>query len=261
MKLTNDRVSQFKTSGYTTVPGFFAPDELAALRAEADHWVAEAILRDVSTRQGKQNLQLIPLYRRSRLYRAVVFEPKVVDAVKTLIGDPVVKILDQVFVKPPGTGMGTHWHTDNAYFGLSDPMRGVAMWIALHDATAANGTLKVVPDVFREVFAHVRDPASDHHIRTTLDEAAAVHCELEAGGVVFFCFGTPHATGDNTTHRLRAGVGVHFVNFDHAPQDMIEGSRWEQVFLTGDRATGGESEYGERIAGTFRAEMLAISSG
>lgn len=25
----------------------------------------------------------------------------------------------------------------------------------------------------------------------------AVHCELEAGGVVFFTFGTPHATGDN----------------------------------------------------------------
>lgn len=33
--------------------------------------------------------------------------------------------------------MGTHGHTDNAYFRVPDPLRGIAMWIALDDATRA----------------------------------------------------------------------------------------------------------------------------
>ena len=78
---------------------------------------------------------------------------------------------------------------------------GTAMWIAVHDATTANGTLQVIPDVFRTAFEHSRDPYSDHHIRCYPPEERAVHLELPAGGVAFFCYGTPHATGPNTTDR------------------------------------------------------------
>ena len=255
--MTPEQVGQYKETGYTIVPGFFARREVAALKAEVDRWVAEGLPRDVSIRETKRNLQLIPLWPHSRLFRALPFHPKVRTALSALLGDPVVKILDQMFYKPPRVGMGTNWHTDNAYFKIAEPLRGCAMWIAIDDATQENGTLKVVPGVFDRRFPHERDPDSDHHIRTYMADAAAraVHCEMEAGGVVFFCFGTPHATGPNPTEAGRAGVGLHFVNFDYANEDMRAQQRWQHVFLTGEQATDGVREYGERIA--FGVELEA----
>jgi phytanoyl-CoA hydroxylase len=86
---------------------------------------------------------------------------------------------------------------------------GTAMWIAVHDATLQNGTLQVIPDVFRTSFEHSRDPYSDHHIRCYPPKERAVHLQLPAGGVAFFCYGTPHSTGPNRTERERAGAAFH----------------------------------------------------
>src|SRR5262249_55808752 len=137
---------------------------------------------------------------------------KVIEAVRQLIGDPVLLHLDQVFVKPGKHGAGTNWHQDNAYFQIPNPLKGTALWTAVHDATIANGTIRVIPGVFEEKFEHTRDPYSDHHIRCYPDESQAVYVELPAGGIVFFCYGTPHATGANTTDTERAGVALHFIN-------------------------------------------------
>lgn len=136
--MTPDQISQYKEAGYTIVPGFFAAAEVRALRREVQRWVATGLPRDVSIPQRKRNLQLIPLWPHSRLFRAVPFHPKVVSAVSTLLGDPVVKILDQMFYKPPGDGTGTNWHTDNAYFRIPDldhageAMRNGHRWQHVH---------------------------------------------------------------------------------------------------------------------------------
>ena len=54
------------------------------------------------------------MYRQSPLFRALPFAEKVVGAVRALLGDPLILHLDQVFLKPGKTGMGTHWHQDKA---------------------------------------------------------------------------------------------------------------------------------------------------
>lgn len=246
--MTPQQARQYKEAGYTIVPSFFAAPEIAALQREVHGWLARGLPRDVAVADSKRNLQLIPLAPVSRLFRALPFHPKVVAAVSALLGDPVVKILDQMFHKPPGDGMGTNWHTDNAYFKIPEPLRGCAMWIAIDDANASNGGLKVLPGVFDREFPHQRDPDSDHHIRTHLDASNAVQCDLEAGGVAFFSFGTPHATGPNPTPKGRSGVGIHFVNLDYANEEMRAGGRWQRVFLSGVRASAGVAEYGERMS-------------
>lgn len=242
--LSAKQVSEFARRGFTVVPRFFIDREILAIQREVARWIDDEMFRDASTKPDeKQNLQVIPLYSRSRLFKSLVFAPKVVRAVEQLLGKPVVKILDQMFYKPPRSGMRTKWHTDNAYFGLANPLKGTAMWIAIDDANTANGTLKVIPDAFRQNFPHERDLDSDHHIRTHVDESRAVHCELAAGGVVFFCFGTPHATGDNLSQSSRAGVGIHFVNANHV--DPRRFGKWESVQLSDGHTTSGVAEYGE----------------
>ena len=245
MTLAPSQIIHFLDTGYLTLEGFFTSTEVQAMQCEVERWLREDLPRDVSTNpEQRQNLQLIPLFPLSALFRSLPFSPKVVTATEALIGKPVIKILDQMFYKPAHTGMGTSWHTDNAYFKLADPLKGVAMWIAIHDATKENGTLKIVPRAFREDFPHSRDPASDHHICTRLDERRAVHCELKAGGVVFFCFGTPHATSDNLSTSGRAGAGIHFVN-----RSCMNGpleNRWQRVQITQQNPRPGDNENRER---------------
>lgn len=197
------------------------------MQQEVDRWLREGLFRDVSTDPSVQNLQCIPLHPKSPLFRALAGCSKVMSAVEALLGAPVTKILDQSFYKPAQSGMATNWHTDNAYFQVSDPLCGLAMWIAIHNASRTNGCLRVVPSVFDTSFPHRRDPASDHHIRTEIDESRALHCELDAGGVVFFCFGTPHATGDNRTDSPRAGVGIHYVNTEKIDGPNVQ--RWRDL--------------------------------
>lgn len=267
MGLSAGQVERFLAEGYVALPRFFDKREAAALQAEVERLVEVGALRNVATDgDGKtpsgslRNLQLCPMYRHSSLFRALPFEPKVVEAVRALIGDPVMLHLDQVFLKPGGDGMGTNWHQDNAYFKIRDPLKGTAMWIAVHDATIENGTLHVIPHSFQEQYDHGRDPYSDHHIRCYPPEEEAVPIELPAGGVVFFCYGTAHCTRANRTDRARAGVAYHFLRTDYSSPELVAPDRDYRPYLTGPLASGGRQEYGTVVAGTWRREVeLALT--
>lgn len=262
MTLTPEEIRHFREHGYVAKPRFFTEKETAAIRAEVERLKQEGRLRNVATEgDGKtpsktlRNLQLCPMYNHSAFFRALPFHPHVVGAVSALIGDPFILHLDQVFLKPGGDGMGTHWHQDNAYFKISDPMKGTAMWIAVHDATVANGTIRVIPGSFKEAYDHSRDPYSDHHIRCYPPEERATSVELAAGGVLFFCYGTAHCTGANKTDKERAGVALHFLRADYAQKEIIKDDRDYRPYLTGPMASGGLREYGVRIEGTWDREV------
>lgn len=264
MNLTPDQITHFQSHGYVAAPGFFNAEETAALQADIARLKRNNFLRNVATEGDgattsgtKQNLQLCPANFYSTLIRALPFAPKVIDAVTSLIGPEITLHLDQIFLKPGKTGMGTAWHQDNAYFKIPQPLRGTAMWIAIHDATIANGTMSIVPDAFDTLLPHKRDGNSDHHIRCFPDESKAEPIELKAGGVLFFCYGTPHCTGDNTTDQERAGLAYHFLCHDQTSEEFYTTGRIgnPRPRLTGPHATGGFEEYGTRIAGTWETEV------
>ena len=234
------------------------------MQAELERLKANGKLHNVATEgdgsthsQIKANLQLCPMSPHSDLSRALPFAPKVIEVVQQLIGDPVVLHLDQVFLKPAKHGAGTNWHQDKAYFQVSDPLKGTAVWTAVHDATVANGTIRVIPRAFGEALEHGRDPQSDHHVRCYPDESQAVPLELPAGGVAFFAYHTLHATGGNTTDKNRAGAAYHFLNGEVIPGGYFEqqGSDMGHPILTGSRASDGTREHGTLLAGTWAREV------
>lgn len=262
MALTTRQVEQFKTNGMVFVPEFWTAGEVAAMRKELERLVAAGLLRNVKTEgdgkthsQASQNLQICPIGSKSPLFRAAAFVPKVIEAVTQLIGEPIIEHLDQIFLKPARTGAPTNWHQDNAYFQISNPMMGVGMWNAIHDANEANGTMRLIPGSHREVFEHARDPESDHHIRCYPPEDNAVYANLAAGGCAFFCYGIAHATGFNRTDKDRAGLAMHFLRTDFAPAALLEETRDCRPYLTGPKATGGAREYGVTVADTWDAEV------
>ncbi len=131
-------------------------------------------------------------------------------------------VLDQIFLKPGGHGAGTKWHQDNAYWHQPDPTAGVGMWIAVHAATRANGTMHIIPGSHTSAAAHERDPGSNHHIDAHhVDETQALPIELPAGGVLFFNFGILHCTRGNQTDQDRAGLALHFANRDRVRDGFL----------------------------------------
>ncbi len=260
MDFTQGQIGRFRKWGYAVVPDMFTRREVRAMRGELDRFKREGLLRNVATdgdgqthSQARINLQICPITPKSAFYRALHFHPKVIALVGQLIGSPFVFYLDQIFLKPGKQGIGTDWHQDNAYFKVSDPTKGVGMWVALHDATIANGTLHIVPGSHRENYAHGRDPNSDHHIHCAVSEERALPIELPAGGAVFFNFGIAHSTRANTTDRERAGLALHFLNADCIPENVTGTRRY--THLTGPLATGGKREYGHCVAHTWRDEV------
>ena len=264
-QFTDAQVQQFREEGWVAVTDFWNADEVRAMQLELERLKQNGKLRNVATEgdgtthsQRKANLQLCPMSPHSDFYRAMPFASKVIAAVSQLIGDPVLLHLDQVFLKPGHHGAGTNWHQDNAYFKIADPLRGTALWTAVHDATIENGTMRIIPGGFREQLEHTRDPESDHHIRCFPDERKAKFIELPAGGALFFAYGVPHATGANTTDKERAGVALHFINANVSQQAVGGFAVGKRPALTGPNATGGEAEYGQRIAGTWQSEVARV---
>jgi phytanoyl-CoA hydroxylase len=266
--LTLDQIAHFRHEGFLVCEHFFDDREVNALKAEVERFIAQGLARNVATAgdgasptAGAHNLQVMPLDQNSPLFRALPFHPRVAATVSQLIGDPIVKILDQMFIKPARSGLPTNWHTDNAYFCIDDPLRGTAMWIAIHDANRENGTLKVIPRAFGTEHKHHRDPDSDHHIRMEAAEDDAFHCEMAAGGVVFFCYGTPHATGPNPTDATRAGAGIHFLNADYLPGLLRTGTHGKaHVAVTGEETDGGTTRYGQDQRGAWDREVERLIS-
>jgi phytanoyl-CoA hydroxylase len=263
--LDTQQLDFFRRHGYVAVERFFSGRDLEALQAEVKRLQREGLLRNVATdgngttlSQSQRNLQLCPCVQHSKLIRALPFHESLLSAISQLIGDPLVLQLDQIFLKPGGDGMGTNWHQDNAYFKISDPTMGVAAWISIHDATIANGTLHVVPESFTTALPHERDPGSDHHICCRVDQSQAVAMEVPAGSVVFFYFGTPHATRGNNTDQDRAALALHFVRYEYATPDVLEPNRSYHPILTGTNASGGLAEYGQRVGGTWEAEVSKL---
>lgn len=272
MPLLPSQVEHFRREGYVAVPAFFSAAEVKAMQNEVQRFKREGLLNNVATdgdgvtkSTSQRNLQICPMYHKSSLFRALPFDAKVVEAVGQLIGEPYLLHLDQLFLKPGGDGMGTNWHQDNAYFRISDPLKGTAMWIAVHDATVANGTLHVIPNCFREALPHQRDPMSNHHIRCWPDETREVAVELPAGGVVFFCYGTPHSTKGNRTASERAGAAFHFLHEAVAATSsygpaLVAENRTYNPYLSGPKASGGFREYGTTVAGTWPIEVAKAMS-
>ena len=249
---------RFVQEGFIVKHHFFDASEVEIMQKETNRLLEEGTFRNVSTDEDgnpsetSQNLQLIPLYDQSRIFRALPFQEKMIRVVSELIGDPYLLRLDQIFLKPARNGLGTSWHQDNAYFNIENPLKGLAAWIAIDDANSRNGAMQLIPGLHLQKFEHRRDPFSDHHIRCNPPEEQALTIEIKAGGVIFFCYGVPHQTGPNLSERLRAGLAYHYIH-----QDCIT----EQVhrfpnrcrYMTGPKASGGKNEYGMEVENDFVA--------
>jgi ectoine hydroxylase-related dioxygenase (phytanoyl-CoA dioxygenase family) len=99
------------------------------------------------------------------------------------------------------------WHQDNGYTYV-EPQAYLTCWIAITDATLANGCIALVPGVHR--FGTLRHRTTPDGEECWGDWDAAVDVPVRAGSIVVFSSLTPHATRRNTTDAVRKAYIVQY---------------------------------------------------
>jgi phytanoyl-CoA hydroxylase len=143
-------------------------------------------------------------HKLSPLVRRYLAQERIVEVLTRIVSPNVKCMQSMLFVKAPGKP-GQSWHQDEYYIPTRDcSLTGV--WIALDDATLANGCLWVIPGSHRPAWIMPRaaNTSGEYQDVDTVDVSAwppgsAVPVEVKAGAVVFFNGYLLHSSLRNTT--------------------------------------------------------------
>lgn len=222
--LTDDQADQFDREGFVVLPDMFTAAEIGAVRDEIDAFESEleTLLRQVdgervSIAEAGAITFTTHLVKKSERLRAFAGHPTFAGICADLVGPDVNLYWDQAVYKKPEKPRRFPWHQDNGY-AFVEPQQYLTCWVALTDATEANGCPQVARGRHTRGTLQHRfvDPLGWECFSDPDDVAVA---EVGAGGIVVFSSLTPHLTGPNTTDAVRkayilqyAPVGAQILN-------------------------------------------------
>lgn len=157
--------------------------------------------------------------------KALSHHPEMIAVVRRLMGGAEPGMFqDMALIKPPLLGREKPWHQDKAYFEYPVDTPVVGVWIALDEATVANGCMQVLPGRHKEgpiLHFQRRDwQICDREIMGTKSVAAP----LQPGGLLFFDGMLPHGTPHNSSPKRRRAVQYHY-----APADVKKEPKEERL--------------------------------
>lgn len=142
--------------------------------------------------------------------KSIAYHPAIVSVAERIIRESVTMIQDMALLKPPGGGREKPWHQDKAFFNFDPSAPVVGVWIALDEATAANGCMHIIPG------SHL-DGAVDHFRRrdwqicdTSVRTDHDTMVPLAPGGLMFFDGYIHHGTPANRTDKRRRALQFHY---------------------------------------------------
>jgi ectoine hydroxylase-related dioxygenase (phytanoyl-CoA dioxygenase family) len=213
----NER-AQFAAEGYAVFDGILRGEVLEMLREQCDRFVARE-----DARMDAAGVDTIGISHRGKRYfanecqraqpalRSMLFSETMAEVCRATLGEDAYFFFDQFVVKGPEGGLPFSWHQDSGYVvgngGPPDHRPYLTCWCPLDDATAANGTVRVLP--FSKApqskagpLPHTRQPGTNDLVGWESDDGA-VTVEAKAGSVVAFSSLLLHATGANQTAKFR----------------------------------------------------------
>lgn len=231
---TADLAKRYVEDGYVVLPGLVSEAERATIAAEIDRFVAGGYpIANPVEYLGPDNPRSGILcvhfpHWVSQPIRRIVHHPGIVDVLTTITGahlpfwDGRVKCMQSMlFLKPPGFP-GQAWHQDERFIATRDRSL-VGAWIALDDATEANGCLRVVPGSHRMGQLWPTAPHGKPEEYDPTDQAygfaddleapnGEVLVEVAAGDVVFFNGYLLHRSRANRSSGTRRALVSHYMN-------------------------------------------------
>lgn len=199
---------RYERDGFLIVPHLLEAAECDRLKVEA---------RRVLDAHAKPGASVhVHVAAVSPLFRALAGDPRMVRMLRPLMPHGVMFLSDKIVYKSAEKTFPTPWHYDCFYWRNTRPK--LSVWIPLDDATAENGTLKVIPGSHRRIWhmAGMAQPSGDFQNAITdgdWREDEAKICALERGGAIVFSDRLVHASTANTAARDRYVI----IGTYHAP--------------------------------------------
>ncbi len=211
-RLSNRQIEAYRRDGFLILRSVFAAAEAAELAAEAD------ILP--KTQVGlidKHNLRcrfqphhetgeclfetFDPVIDLAPVCRRIARDPRILDALADLYGEPACLFKDKLIFKPPGA-KGYVLHQD--FIAWPDfPRSFMTVLVPIDAADAGNGCTKVFPGCHHGGSLTPED-GEFHEVPSKLvDESKGVMLELEPGDVAVFGGFTPHRSAPNSSPSWR----------------------------------------------------------
>jgi len=211
----------YDRDGYWVAPEMFSQKECDDLKAEALRLMKEEAASMNS--YTKKPTVFVGVAAASPKYYKLASDPRIIAVLTAIMPEGVMFMSDKFVFKSGEQRFATPWHYDAAYW--PNTRAKLSVWIALDDATADNGTLKVVRGSHRQDWEHKQSDMRQtnnefvNQIDTTQwSPADEVICEIKRGGAIFFSDRTVHGSCENTAGLDRYAI----ISTYHAPVAVEE---------------------------------------
>ena len=143
--------------------------------------------------------------------------PSLLGPVKAILGDDLLVMGANFFVKEPATPAFVSWHQDLTYWGY-DGVSEVTAWVALTAATPENGCMRFVQGSHRreivdhhDLFDESNMLSRGQEISVEVNEGEAVEAALQPGEMSLHHGHVFHASNPNRSAGRRIGLVIRYV--------------------------------------------------
>jgi phytanoyl-CoA hydroxylase len=225
--LNQEQVDQYQQNGYTVVPDFLSPNEVAGLLDA----IEQIVLGSTLAEHDKDRLEMEPNQPPDGTYVRRIYEPcshyplfndlseagKLLDSAEQLLGSDLVYHYSKINMKPAEIGSVVEWHQDLSYYPLTN-RDSLAVLFYLDDTSQENGCLKLLPGRQQgPLLGHAREGYFQGKITEEVDASDAVFAEGAAGTAIFMNSMTPHASTTNQSTRPRRTLILSYRAADAFP--------------------------------------------
>ena len=133
--LSSNQLKQYKDEGFVSPINIFSKEKAKEIRNEIE-LIEKRIPKELE-KSGRYNAHLI-----SPLLDEVTHNPKILDAVQSLIGEDILVCGTTLFIKNPNEKGFVSYHQDAKYIGL-EPHNWVTAWVAITDSNEKNGCMRM----------------------------------------------------------------------------------------------------------------------
>lgn len=204
-------VGRYHADGFLIVRGVFAADRIAELDTEAQRLLGRADLIDSDNircrwqnhaETGECRFDCFdPVIDLSEACERAARDPRLLEIVGALYGEPACLFKDKLIFKAPGS-LGYKLHQDYISW-KSFPTSFVTAIVAIDAADATNGATEVFPGYHLEGCLTPRDGMYHQLADDAIDLSKGVVLDLASGDVAIFSGYTPHRSAPNRSSRSR----------------------------------------------------------
>ena len=205
------QAAQYHADGFLVVRQVFGRDRIAELEAEAERLRSRLDLIDANNIRCRWQNHVTtgecrfdcfdPVIDLSAACERAARDPKLLEIVSALYGEPAYLFKDKLIFKPAGA-LGYQLHQDYISW-KSFPTTFLTVTVAIDAADASNGATEVFPGYHRQGCLSPLDGNYHQLSDDAVDFSTGVVLELAPGDIAIFSGYTPHRSGPNRSDQSR----------------------------------------------------------